>query len=401
MSQRRVSDTVANEAWKRSETVMAGPQRAGLFGDAPHPGGPPLRAFSDAARRSAQRCGRRVAVELARLTRRRRASTGVRRIRRTPPQEVAAGPQRGRMPKRSGTNGPARRRIVCRQMARYSHADAVWGKGIGVAGWYGQGCQSAGAGVSGMVGLPTTDNMAGYMKSTPRAFLILSVAITAATAFASSAMGQRTHAPTSTDSPIDPNQPTGRSALRRIVQDQCVLNWQKDHKPAPCERVFLVDPKDSSSGYAVIAAPGGGAHYLLVPTRTMTGIESSELLDPDAPNYFAEAWRAKGLLGTFVGHDVPRTGVGLVVDIVQSRARSISHSYRVLAARCLRGVTGIGRQVRGRLVAHNHCRIGISGAANHGRRLGRLEFVRVACDCESGCAASHGQLHSHRCGHAI
>ena len=159
------------------------------------------------------------------------------------------------------------------------------------------------------------------MNSILRTFLFICIAITTAMAFASSAMGQRTHSPSSTDTPIDPKQPAGLSALRQTVQDQCVLNWQKDHNPAPCERVFLADPKDSGSGYAVIAAPGGGAHYLLVPTRTMAGIESSELLDPDAPNYFAEAWRARGLLGAFVGHDVPRAAVGLVVGIAQSRAQ--------------------------------------------------------------------------------
>jgi CDP-diacylglycerol pyrophosphatase len=159
------------------------------------------------------------------------------------------------------------------------------------------------------------------VNSILRAFLFICIAITTAMAFASSAMGQRTHSPSSTDTPIDPKQPAGLSALRQTVQDQCVLNWQKDHNPAPCERVFLADPKDSGSGYAVIAAPGGGAHYLLVPTRTMAGIENSELLDPDAPNYFAEAWRARGLLGAFVGHDVPRAAVGLVVGIAQSRAQ--------------------------------------------------------------------------------
>ena len=135
------------------------------------------------------------------------------------------------------------------------------------------------------------------------------------------------HPKSTTDSAIDPKQPSGRSALRQIVQDQCVLNWQKDHNPAPCERVFLADLKNADSGYAIIAAPGGGAHYLLVPTRTITGIESSELLDPDAPNYFAEAWRARRLLGAFVGHDVPRTGVGLAVGIAQSRIQDQFHIH--------------------------------------------------------------------------
>jgi len=41
----------------------------------------------------------------------------------------------------------------------------------------------------------------------------------------------------------------------------------------------------------VLADRKGGAHYLLIPTQTMAGIESGELLDPEAPNYFAEAWQ--------------------------------------------------------------------------------------------------------------
>jgi CDP-diacylglycerol pyrophosphatase len=165
------------------------------------------------------------------------------------------------------------------------------------------------------------------MHSTIRVLLLVGGIINAAgMVFASSAMGQKMHgAKSSTESPIDPKQPMGRSALRQIVQEQCVVNWLEHHNPAPCERVFLADPKNGSSGYAVLAAPGGGAHYLLVPTRTMAGIESSELLDPDAPNYFAEAWHARGLISSFVGHDVPRTAVGLAVGIAVSRAQDEFH----------------------------------------------------------------------------
>jgi CDP-diacylglycerol pyrophosphatase len=173
-----------------------------------------------------------------------------------------------------------------------------------------------------------TRRPAGHMYSKLRGFLFVGIAIATATVFASSAMGQKMHgAKTSTDSPIDLKQPAGRSALRQIVQEQCVLNWQAHHNPAPCERVFLADPKNGSSGYAVLAAPGGGAHYLLVPTRTMSGLESGELLDPDAPNYFAEAWNARGLIGSFVGHDVPRTAVGLAIGIAQSRAQDQFHVH--------------------------------------------------------------------------
>ena len=166
------------------------------------------------------------------------------------------------------------------------------------------------------------------MYSTMRlSLLVASGAIAVSLVFSSSALGQKMRGgpKSSTESPIDPKQPMGRSALRQIVQEQCVLNWQEHHNPSPCERVVLADLKNAGSGYAVLAAPGGGAHYLLVPTRTMAGIESSELLDPDAPNYFAEAWRARGLISSFVGHDAPRTVVGLAIGIAVSRAQDQFH----------------------------------------------------------------------------
>jgi CDP-diacylglycerol pyrophosphatase len=143
--------------------------------------------------------------------------------------------------------------------------------------------------------------------------------------FASSAMAQKHGGKSSSNQSGDATEPGGRGSLRQIVQEQCVANWQAHQNPAPCERVFLANPKSGSSGYAVLAAPGGGAHYLLVPTQTMAGIESSELLDPDAPNYFAEAWHARGSVGTFVGHEVPRTAFGLAIGMAVSRAEGQFH----------------------------------------------------------------------------
>jgi CDP-diacylglycerol pyrophosphatase len=156
--------------------------------------------------------------------------------------------------------------------------------------------------------------------------IVGSVAIATSMVFSSLAMAQKMRGQkSSTESPIDPKQPMGRSALRQVVQEQCVVNWQEHNNPAPCERVVLADLKNAGSGYAVLAASGGGAHYLLVPTRTMAGIESSELLDPDAPNYFAEAWHARKLISSFVGHDVPRTVLGLAIGIAMSRAQDQFH----------------------------------------------------------------------------
>jgi CDP-diacylglycerol pyrophosphatase len=161
------------------------------------------------------------------------------------------------------------------------------------------------------------------VNATLRQIFIWGIAVSAALCMAHASFGQQPQgkSKSSSDAPIDASKPAGRSALRQIVQTQCVLNWQKNHNPAPCERVFLADPRNAESGYAILADPGGGGHFLLVPTQTMTGLDSGELLDPDALNYFAAAWHARDLIKNFVGHEVPRTAIGLAVGIAQSRTQ--------------------------------------------------------------------------------
>ena len=164
-------------------------------------------------------------------------------------------------------------------------------------------------------------------------FLGRTLTAAAAVAFiASSAAGPGSHGSknsTTSDSwdPTDPTLPTGRGSLRLIVQNYCIINWTQHRNASPCERVFLEDAKVSNFGYAVLADPGGGAHYLLVPTQTMAGTDSSELLDPDLPNFFAEAWRAHDLITKFVGHEVPRTAIGLAVNTASTRTYDQFHIH--------------------------------------------------------------------------
>jgi CDP-diacylglycerol pyrophosphatase len=157
-----------------------------------------------------------------------------------------------------------------------------------------------------------------------RGILLLFVAATAAfPATGRPPGGLHTPGEKSADLPPD----AGPDALRQIVQDQCVINWTQHKDPAPCERVFLADAKSSNSGYAVLADRKGGGHYLLIPTQTMAGIESGELLDPDTPNYFAEAWRGRDLITKFVGHEVPRTAVALAVNTAHARTQNQFHIH--------------------------------------------------------------------------
>src|SRR5580700_11395305 len=110
-----------------------------------------------------------------------------------------------------------------------------------------------------------------------------------------------------------------RDALREIVQDECVVHWQQRHTAAPCERV--------AETYAVLADRKGGAHFLLIPTRTVTGIESPEVRAHGALNYFESAWRAREVLNGAAGHSVPRDAVGMAVNQVRSRSQDQLHIH--------------------------------------------------------------------------
>ena len=148
----------------------------------------------------------------------------------------------------------------------------------------------------------------------------------AAAAAAFSAVGRGTlHTPDQKSPDLAPN--AGRDAYQQIVQKQCVTNWMQHHDPSPCEKVVLVDPKADSTGYALLADPKGGAHYLLIPTQTMTSTDNGELLDANLPNYFADAWNGRDLLSKIIGHAVPRTDVGLAVATPSNRTQNQFHIH--------------------------------------------------------------------------
>src|ERR1700689_5131074 len=137
--------------------------------------------------------------------------------------------------------------------------------------------------------------------------------------------GKGLHTPRTEGADLAPN--AGRDALRQVVQNQCLPNWQKHKNPSPCERIWLSSPQPDSPGYAVLEDRKGGAHYLLIPIQTMSGTESAELLDPDLPNYFAEAWNARDLLDAYVGHAVPRNAVGLALNSARARDQDQFHIH--------------------------------------------------------------------------
>jgi CDP-diacylglycerol pyrophosphatase len=116
-----------------------------------------------------------------------------------------------------------------------------------------------------------------------------------------------------------------RDALREIVQDQCLPHWRDQRSAAPCLEVHLDDSADS--GYAVLADRKGGAHFLLIPTKTISGIESPALEAPGAPSYFRAAWRTHERLDGVIGRRVPPRLVGLAVNPLHARGQDQLHIH--------------------------------------------------------------------------
>jgi CDP-diacylglycerol pyrophosphatase len=118
-----------------------------------------------------------------------------------------------------------------------------------------------------------------------------------------------------------------RDALRHIVQDQCMVHWRQQHDARPCERIYLPDAPREREGYAILHDIKGGAHFLLIPTRTIAGMESAELLDGGTPNYFAAAWQARDLLAAAVGHGIRRGAIGLALNPRHARSQDQMHIH--------------------------------------------------------------------------
>ena len=117
----------------------------------------------------------------------------------------------------------------------------------------------------------------------------------------------------------DPN------ALWKLVHDKCVPNQQAKGDPKPCAEVDLTNGVER--GYAVLKDLHGATQYLLIPTQRIAGIESPELLAPDAANYFAAAWNSRGFVEKALGRALPDNVLGLAVNSKLARTQNQLHIH--------------------------------------------------------------------------
>jgi CDP-diacylglycerol pyrophosphatase len=110
-------------------------------------------------------------------------------------------------------------------------------------------------------------------------------------------------------------------ALWHIVGEHCVPNQQQNQSPKPCEQV------DLTAGHAVLKDIVGETQFLLIPTTRVSGIESPEILAPDAPNYWAAAWQARHFVEDRAHRTLPRDAISLAINAVGARSQNQLHIH--------------------------------------------------------------------------
>ena len=116
-----------------------------------------------------------------------------------------------------------------------------------------------------------------------------------------------------------------RDALWQIVNGLCVPDQAQNHMPKPCTEVDL--RKGDARGFAVLKDLRGETQYLLIPTARISGIESADVLAPDAANYFADAWEARSYVSAALQRDLPADDVSLAINSLASRSQDQLHIH--------------------------------------------------------------------------
>ncbi|WP_294540294.1 CDP-diacylglycerol diphosphatase [uncultured Rhodoblastus sp.] len=114
-----------------------------------------------------------------------------------------------------------------------------------------------------------------------------------------------------------------RLALWHVVR-VCVADAGLLGVPFPCRQADLAGGKEQGS---VVVQPPLLNDMIVVPTRPLVGVEDAFLQTPEAPNYFAAAWRARSLLVSPSGRRPEWDEVALVVNPAMVRTQDQLHIH--------------------------------------------------------------------------
>ena len=109
------------------------------------------------------------------------------------------------------------------------------------------------------------------------------------------------------------------------MHDKCVPNQEILHDPAPCARVDVT--RGEARGYVILKDIRGKTQFLLIPTQRISGIESPDLLAPDAPNYWVAAWENRNFVSARTGRGLAWDMIGLAINSSSSRSQDQLHIH--------------------------------------------------------------------------
>jgi CDP-diacylglycerol pyrophosphatase len=115
-----------------------------------------------------------------------------------------------------------------------------------------------------------------------------------------------------------------REALWPVVQ-ACRVNYDLTGAAFPCLEVNVSGGPDG--GYVILRSPFDLHDFVLAPTKKIVGIEDSSLQAADAPNYFEEAWNARGILARGARGLPARVDVALAVNSKLNRTQDQLHIH--------------------------------------------------------------------------
>jgi CDP-diacylglycerol pyrophosphatase len=128
------------------------------------------------------------------------------------------------------------------------------------------------------------------------------------------------------------------SAIWNVENGQCVPHMRATKDPAPCAAV------DLAAGFVILKDREGATQFLLMPTARISGIESPEILTPDAPNYWDRAWRARTFTEERAHRKLPRESLSLAVNSKFGRSQDQLHIH----------IDCVRQDVRDALAAHGN-----------------------------------------------
>lgn len=117
-----------------------------------------------------------------------------------------------------------------------------------------------------------------------------------------------------------------RNKLWTLLHYECAPTAaRKLYPPAPCVEVNT--DHGTADGYVVFKDRSGRYQYLVLPLARVSGIESSALQAPSAPNYFADAWTARLYVEAALHAPQPRDVLSMVVNSATGRSQDQLHIH--------------------------------------------------------------------------